>query len=116
MTLIGQYRQLKLDQAEIAALDTIEGTITRNSNALQIAISTAGEGSKSQAINSAIKINDSPALEAFDVLKKASNAQLKSSNDLIKKDFDTVHTITVTQTTATIVMSVLLASLLLLSP
>lgn len=113
--LLGRYRQLELNDTEIAALDAIQGMISSYGKALQVAISMAGDGQSSQAIDAVVKIDDAPSIRAFDDLNKELDILLETSNTAIIKDVDSIQTVTKWIALAAGMLSLLLISVLKIS-
>lgn len=64
------YEQLDISQEERAALSTIEGVAEKYAKAMTTSISMHQNGSNPTEIDKTVKIDDSPAFKAFEVLEK----------------------------------------------
>lgn len=82
------YEQLNISQEERAALSAVRAVAAQYAKAINTSISMHQSGSNSVEIDKTVKIDDSPAFKAFDVLEKHAqnlgNAAGISMNKTIK--------------------------------
>ena len=105
---IAGYRALPTNAAEQAALDDIASVIGAYESNLRLAMSMVAEGATAAEIDSAVAINDGPALAGMQTLLTAINAENATNSAHLTQDLQTVSLI------ATVVLSVAILSTLLL--
>lgn len=112
LALVAQYRRLELNEKESAALSSIENTIAQYRSALQMAVKMAGEGSTSHTIDAAVKIDDTPAIEAFRLLESESDKLVQISTVDLEEDISSIHIATTALSVMAALMSILLVALI----
>ncbi|MFQ5484588.1 MAG: HAMP domain-containing protein, partial [Desulfobacterales bacterium] len=81
---IENYRKIRgITKNEKEALATIESTFTQYRDAVNVAQKMFAEGKNSQEVDAVIKINDGPAIKAFDVLERQYETMTVNTTDKI---------------------------------
>ena len=83
--IVSQYEDLQLDDEEKLALGDIRAMIFAYSNSINDAIDLAGKGRSSAEINAMIKVDDQPALGAFNILFDAERRQLSRNSETMNR-------------------------------
>ncbi len=109
---LAAYGQLDISQKERAALSAIENVAAKYAQAIHTSVSMHKSGSDPTEIDKSVKIDDSPAFKAFEVLEKHVRALEENAGTALNKTISAMYVLMLVVGVALILFFVLFFTVL----